>query len=101
MTRRATTSFYILFTGAGTLAVSVFMPLTACLVESGCKQPPTNEIKEHTMNVKTKLKAGRIALNHNETATSGLRIRTGVTSGGISLQHNETAVGRASGERCR
>jgi hypothetical protein len=53
------------------------------------------------MNVKTKLKAGRIALNHNETATSGLRIRTGVTSGGISLQHNETAVGRASGERCR
>ena len=44
------------------------------------------------MKIKTNIKAGGIALNHNQTV--GLKIKSGVKAGGISMQHNrELSVG--------
>ena len=50
------------------------------------------------MQVKTRVKAGQIALNHNETLvrvprpTPSLKVKTHVKAGGIMLNHNETLV---------
>ena len=48
------------------------------------------------MQVKTNVKAGRIATNHSEAqvraAARGLKVQTGVKAGGISMQHNEAQV---------
>ncbi len=38
------------------------------------------------MEVRTKTKAGRVQLNHNQA----LKIRTGVEAGGLTLNHNQT-----------
>jgi len=38
------------------------------------------------MTIKTKLHAGRISTNHNETAASGLRVRTAVKAGKVTMQ---------------
>ena len=44
------------------------------------------------MNVKTHVKAGKIALNHNATVTSGVAVKTGVKAGKISMNHNGTLL---------
>lgn len=50
------------------------------------------------MNVKTKLRAGKIVTNHNDTlvrvaaVSPGLRIRTGITGGKVVVNHNESLV---------
>lgn len=50
------------------------------------------------MNVKTGIKGGKIAVNHNETVLSarprakGLTVKTGLGAGRIALNHNETLV---------
>ena len=50
------------------------------------------------MQVKTKVKAGGLTLNHNETLvrvqkpTQGLKVKTRIKAGGIQLNHNETLV---------
>lgn len=50
------------------------------------------------MKVKTHLKAGGLAMNHNETLvraprpTQSLKVKTHVKAGGIALNHNETLV---------
>jgi hypothetical protein len=54
------------------------------------------------LKVKTRLKAGGLTSNHNETLArtprpaTGLKVKTRVKAGGISLNHNETIL-RASG----
>ena len=50
------------------------------------------------MKVKTNIKAGALAKNHNETLVRdtgkvrGLKVKTNVKAGGVHLNHNETLV---------
>ncbi len=50
------------------------------------------------MKVKTNLKAGGLAINHNETLVRdipkarGLKVKTHLKAGGMFLNHNETLV---------
>jgi hypothetical protein len=50
------------------------------------------------MQVKTRIKAGGVTLNHNETLVraprqaQGLKVKTRIKAGGINLNHNETLV---------
>jgi hypothetical protein len=41
------------------------------------------------MRVKTKIKAGKLAANHNR---KGLKVRTAIKSGGESLNHSRTLL---------
>ena len=42
------------------------------------------------MQIKSKVKAGGMSLNHNEPAVrAGLRVRTRVRAGDVNLDHNE------------
>jgi hypothetical protein len=55
--------------------------------------PPERRAK---MKTKTKIRAGKLASNPNETrvkaAPQGLKVKTGVRAGGQNLNHNETLV---------
>jgi large exoprotein involved in heme utilization and adhesion len=59
------------------------------------------------MQVKTRVKAGGITLNHNETLvraqgqSRGLTVKTRVKAGGITLNHNETLVRATPRQRAR
>jgi hypothetical protein len=50
------------------------------------------------MKTKTRIKAGGISANHNETLVrastqaTGLKVKTRVKAGGITANHNETLV---------
>jgi hypothetical protein len=50
------------------------------------------------MQVKTRVKAGGLAVNHNETLVraqqpaTGLKVKTRIKAGGLSANHNETLV---------
>jgi hypothetical protein len=50
------------------------------------------------MQVKTRVKAGGLSLNHNETLVcaptqaQGLKVKTRVKAGGLMGNHNETLV---------
>jgi hypothetical protein len=46
------------------------------------------------MKVKTSVKGGRLAANHNETLAraTGLKVRTNVKAGRLSANHNGTLV---------
>jgi len=48
------------------------------------------------MKVKTNLKAGAIAINHNETLVrdkaKGLKVKTNLKAGKLAVNHNETLV---------
>ena len=50
------------------------------------------------MQVKTRIKAGGVSINHNETLVRaqppapGLKVKTRVKAGGVSINHNETLV---------
>ena len=50
------------------------------------------------MKTKTRVRAGGIALNHNETLvrdrpkTTALRVKTKVKAGALTANHNETLV---------
>ena len=44
------------------------------------------------MKVKSSVKAGKIALNHNQ-AVKGLRVKAGVKAGRIVSNHNQTVNG--------
>jgi hypothetical protein len=50
------------------------------------------------MNVKTHIKAGALAPNHNETLVrdagraTGLKVKTHIKAGGLTQNHNETLV---------
>ena len=50
------------------------------------------------MQVKTRIKAGGMPFNHNETLvrvqkpTQGLKVKTHLKAGGQSINHNETLV---------
>jgi hypothetical protein len=49
------------------------------------------------LKVKTSLKAGALASNHNETLTRdssrGLKVKTSLKAGQLAANHNETMVG--------
>ena len=45
-----------------------------------------------TLKVKTNIKAGGLATNHNETLVRGLKVKTSVKAGGLAANHNETLV---------
>ena len=49
------------------------------------------------MRVRTQVKAGKIAINHNE----GLRIRSAIKAGKIILNHNEALKRRDEAARGR
>jgi hypothetical protein len=43
------------------------------------------------MRIKTNMKAGRIAFNHNQTVARGLRVKTNLKASGIRpTNHNQT-----------
>ena len=46
------------------------------------------------MKTKTNLKAGRLAVNHNQTIvrTKGIRVKTGVKAGRLCGNHNQTLL---------
>ena len=50
------------------------------------------------MKVKIQVKAGGLAVNHNQTLvrdqrpTAGLKVKTHIKAGGYGLQHNQTLV---------
>jgi hypothetical protein len=50
------------------------------------------------MQVKTRIKAGGLNLNHNETLVRapsqapGLKVKTRIKAGGLNFNHNETLV---------
>jgi hypothetical protein len=44
------------------------------------------------MRIKSNVKSGKLATNHNQTARKGLRVRTRVRAGGESWQHNRTVA---------
>jgi hypothetical protein len=48
------------------------------------------------MKTKTRVRAGGIALNHNETlvkaSPTGLKVKTKVKAGALTSNHNETLV---------
>ena len=48
------------------------------------------------MRVKTSVKSGRIATNHNETQARGMKVRSSVKSGRIATNHNEMLVRSAA-----
>jgi hypothetical protein len=58
------------------------------------------------MQVKTRVKAGGLAMNHNETLVraqrpaTGLKVKTRIKAGGLHLRnHNETLVRSTSRKR--
>lgn len=42
------------------------------------------------LKVMTKMKAGKLATNHNQTVAAGLRIKSNIKAGGYDRQHNQT-----------
>jgi len=44
------------------------------------------------MKIKTNVKAGAVASNHNQTVARGLKVKTNVRAGGIALNHNQTVA---------
>jgi hypothetical protein len=42
------------------------------------------------MKIKSTIKAGRKALNHNQTVARGMRVRSSIKAGRIVLNHNQT-----------
>jgi hypothetical protein len=44
------------------------------------------------VKVKTNVKAGAIASNHNQTMTRGLKVKSGEKAGRIVLNHNQTTA---------
>ena len=44
------------------------------------------------MKIKTKVRAGKLAANHNQ-AIAGLKVRSHVKAGGVNLNHNQAVVG--------
>jgi hypothetical protein len=59
------------------------------------------------MKTKTRVKAGGMAMNHNETLvqatgqTKGLKVKTRVKAGQLSANHNETLVRATPRKRSR
>ena len=57
------------------------------------------------MQVKTRIKAGGISMNHNETLVRApkpapsLKVKTRIKAGGLSFNHNETLVRSTSRKR--
>lgn len=54
------------------------------------KNANTNPAAQRALQVRTNLKAGRIATNHNQT----LRVRTNLKAGVLSPNHTETLAVR-------
>ena len=52
--------------------------------------PPRNKERKTSMKIKTKVKAGGISLNHNQTMARGLKVKTDVKAGEMQIQHNRT-----------
>jgi hypothetical protein len=45
------------------------------------------------MKIKTKVKAGAIASNHNQAAARGMKVKANVKAGGLNtLNHNQTVA---------
>jgi hypothetical protein len=46
------------------------------------------------MKIKTKIRAGGVSLNHNQTLVRvrRIKIRSGIRAGGENLNHNQTLV---------
>jgi len=44
------------------------------------------------MKIRTNVKAGGLATNHNQTATRGIKVKSGVKAGGLSVNHNQTTA---------
>ena len=42
------------------------------------------------MKVKANIKAGKLGVNHNQTASRGLNVKSGVKAGKITVNHNQT-----------
>jgi hypothetical protein len=61
-------------------------------VRAVIRPPTTSGLKgEKKMKVKANVKAGKIALNHNQTG-KGLRVKSSVKAGGIWENHSQTVA---------
>jgi hypothetical protein len=73
------------------------------VTNAGMTQPAplrcsTQSRRRPIMQVKTRIKAGGLNWNHNETLVrapsqaQGLKVKTRIKAGGVTLNHNETLV---------
>jgi hypothetical protein len=59
------------------------------------------------MKTKTRVRAGGVAVNHNETLVrdvpkaKGLRVKTKLKAGGVMLNHNEFGIGEGPGLKAK
>ena len=55
-----------------------------------------NQIKAQSaasgLKVRTSIKSGRLATNHNEAAKSGLKVRTNLRAGHLASNHNQALL---------
>jgi hypothetical protein len=64
-------------------------------IESGGprrNQPQFSRKENTSMKIKTNVKAGKLAANHNQTAARGLKVKTNVKAGKIATNHNQTVA---------
>jgi uncharacterized protein (DUF302 family) len=55
----------------------------------------TKDVLDRTgMKVRTNVKAGKLATNHNQTMAKGLRVRTNIKAGKLATNHNQTVAMR-------
>jgi hypothetical protein len=59
--------------------------------EAGTRPPTKSGLKQekNTMRVKSNIKAGKLAVNHNQTV-KGLRVKSAVRAGKIAFNHSQT-----------
>ena len=48
----------------------------------------TKTCRPAQLKIKTKVRAGGIEMQHNQTRPAGLKIKTNVRAGGMQMQHN-------------
>ena len=55
-----------------------------------------NQIKTQTaatgLKIRTGIKSGKLASNHNQTAETGLKVRTNVRAGHLASNHNQALI---------
>jgi hypothetical protein len=60
-----------------------------------------NVLAQSGMRVKSKVKAGGVNLQHNQTIARGLRVKSKVRAGALDPNHNQTIIGDSKNLRVK